>query len=92
MMLVKILRRKDAASVLVAVVLAMIISGPLTSIGGLWTNKIIGMDGDNSVPFGSGLGWKNDYLFPVVWALLQIIMFEVLAWLYVYGARMFKRR
>lgn len=90
MMLIKILKRKDASSVLVAVVLAMILSQPLTSIGGLWANKVVGLD-DGPFSYGPTGGWKNDYLFPVVWAVLQILLFEVLAWLYVYGAKMFKR-
>ena len=91
MVLVKILKRKDAFSVLVAVLLAMIISQPLTSTTIPLTNKIVANHG--SGPYGTGVGsWNNKYLFPIVWALLQILILEILGWVYIIGRKLASRR
>lgn len=82
MVLVKMLKRRDASSVLVAVLLAIIISQPLQNDTARLANKIVGINGAG---YGAGGGWKNQYLVPVVWAILQIIVLEILAWIYVWS-------
>lgn len=87
MLLVKIMKRKDAASVLVAIVLAMIIVQPITSCTIRIAGWITSTGGQSYGPTGD---WKVEYLNPIVWALVQILVFEALAWAYVYVARMAK--
>ena len=93
MILVKILKRKDAFSVIVAVLLAMIISQPLTSTTIPLTNTLTAKHGNGLYGTGYyGNGWTNEYLFPIVWALLQILVLEILGWVYVIGCKIAARR
>lgn len=86
MVLVKMLKRHDASSVMVAILLALIISQPLASSTGRLASFISGLSGNN-LGFGGGGGWKNEYLFPIVWAIVQIIVLEILAWIYIWVSR-----
>jgi len=90
MVLIKVLKRKDASSVLVAIILAMIISQPLTTTTMRISSKI--SDLGNNGPYGGGGDWKTQYLFPIVWALVQIVVLEILGWIAVFGAMPFKRK
>ena len=83
MVLIKVLKRKDASSVLVAILLAMIISQPLSMLTGKPAAIISGL-GNNPgyYYYGPGGKWQSQYLFPVVWPLVQIAALEVLAWIY----------
>jgi uncharacterized membrane protein len=88
MVLIKVLKRKDASSVLVAILLAMIIQQPLVSLTSKLASIISGLHTNNQgYYFGPGGGWKDQYLFPIVWAILQIIVLEVLAWVYILANR-----
>jgi len=90
MVLVKILKRRDAASVVVAIMLAMIISSPISSVTVSLANKISGVsNGGYGVPGG---GWKNEYMFPIVWAILQLIILEILGWVYTLTNRPIKQK
>jgi hypothetical protein len=91
MVLVKILKRKDASSVLVAIILAMIISQTITSTTGTLASKIAFV---HNGPFGYGPSghWKDQYLFPIVWAIVQIIILEILAWVYIGATRPMGRK
>lgn len=82
MVLVKILKRKDASSVLLAIVIAMLLQQPLVTMTGKPASIISGLSNSNQGYgyFGPGGGWKEQYLFPVVWFLVQIVALEVLAW------------
>ncbi len=73
---IKVLKRKDASSVIVAVVAALIITPLLTSLVGDLSRWISGQS-------TSGLGWKVQYLLPVVTAALSFIALDILVWLYV---------
>lgn len=92
MLLVKVLKRKDASSVLVAVLLAMIISQAITSATGYWASRISGMGGEGNIYGPSGGDWKSMYLFPVVWAVLQILVLEILGWVYIWAITAAKRK
>jgi hypothetical protein len=97
MVLVKVLKRRDAASVIVAILLAMIISQPLSMMTGKPASIISGLSGNNNAGYfwygyGGGGGWESQYLFPVVWVILQIIVLEILAWIYVLISRPFSRK
>lgn len=91
MVLVKILKRRDASSVIVAILIAMILSQPLTSMTGELASKISSLDGNGGFSYGAGGGWQNQYLFPLVWAALQLIVLEILGWIYVYASRPIKK-
>lgn len=91
MLLVKVLKRKDAASVLVAILVALILSQVLTSTTGELASKISGLH-NGAFGYPSGAGWKNTYLFPVVWGILQLVLLEILGWVYVLAAGLFKRK
>ncbi|MBX4190875.1 hypothetical protein KW794_02190 [Candidatus Saccharibacteria bacterium] len=89
MVLVKILKRRDASSVMVAIILAMIIGQLLSMTTNVPASKII------QSPYGpsaGGPGWKEQYLFPIVWAVLQIVVLEILSWIYIYSSRPIKRK
>lgn len=91
MVLVKMLRRHDASSVVVAVLLALIITQPLASTTGRLASRIAGLGGNGGFG-GYGPGWKSEYLFPVVWAIVQIIVLEILAWVYIWATHPVRRR
>jgi hypothetical protein len=69
----------------------MIIQQPLMSTTGWIASKI---SYTHNGPFGYAPGgsWKDQYLFPIVWAITQIIVLEILGWIYVYGSRPFTRK
>ena len=75
MVLVKILKRKDAATLIVAIVIAGIISQLFAMTLLEPAAKLTGSD-----TFGpGGPGWQAQYLQPIVQALLQLIALELLA-------------
>jgi hypothetical protein len=88
MVLIKILKRRDASSVIVAILVAMIIQQPLLSTTGQLASKI---SLTHNGPFGTSSYWKDAYLFPVVWALVEIIVLEILAWIVVLANRPLKK-
>ena len=82
--IVKVLKRKDASSVLVAVVLAFIIIQLLPAVTGRLAVNITGVEeGQTFSGAFPGAGWESVYLYPVVWAVLQVLALEILVWLYV---------
>ena len=76
MYIVKVLKRKDGAALIVGVVVALIVSNLLTSTTADWSNRIADTN-------STGPGWHQAYLFPIVFALLQLIAFEILIRIYV---------
>jgi uncharacterized membrane protein len=92
MVLIKILKRRDAASIIVAILVAMIVSQPLSLTTSRLAGKISGVHngfGGYAVPGG---GWKSEYLFPIVWALVQLLVLEILVWIYVLANRPVARK
>lgn len=84
MVLVKILKRRDASSVLIAILLAIIVQPVLGALAHL--AAIISGLNNNQYPSAAfpNTGRKGEYLYPVVLAVLQIILLEVLAWIYIF--------
>ncbi len=81
MMLVKILKRKDASSLIVGIILAMIIVQALSITTGDLAAELSGIKDSQQGGFGfspPGTGWEQTYLYPIVWALIQIVALEVL--------------
>jgi hypothetical protein len=92
MVLIKILKRRDASSIVVAILIAMIVSQPLSMMTGKPASIISGISGDQGYFYGGpGGDWQNQYLFPVVWALLQLLILEILGWILVLANRPVKR-
>lgn len=77
MYITKVLKRGDAASVVVAIVLAFIVISVLPNLVGDLTQILTGTE-DGYVP-GTypGMGWQEVYLMPVVSALLQVVVVEL---------------
>lgn len=87
MVLIKILKRKDASSVVVAILIAMIVAQPLSIMTMRLAAKVAYVSSGPYGYGGPGGGWKNEYLFPLVWAVVQILVLEILGWIYVLANR-----
>lgn len=81
MVLVQILKRKDGASLIVGVAMAAVLGQLLPTLTGNLASRLSGLD-ESQYGF-SGQGWQTTYLKPVVWAILQVILLELLARLYI---------
>ncbi len=79
MYIVKVMKRKDASSVVVAIFLAMALGTWLPSLAGKLSGWISGVsDGQYysySIP---GAGWQVAYLQPAVFFILQVMVLELL--------------
>ena len=92
MVLVKILKRRDAASVIIAILIAMILVQPLNSLTSTPAAKLLSLN--NGQYYGSAppnSGWKY-YVYLVVWAIFQIVLLEILCWLVVLANRPINRK
>lgn len=79
----KVLKRKDGSSIVVAVIVAMIIGSVLPTLTSGLANSLSGAtDGQTFSSAYPSANWQTRYLQPVVWALLQLILLELLIWLY----------
>ena len=93
MIIVKVLKRKDAASIAVAVVLAGIITQLLPSLTSHLAGLLLGLREGTYISYASpGSDFKTQYLYPVVLAVLEILLLEILIWLYVLLGGVFKDR
>ena len=80
---IKVLKRKDASSVVVAVVIALILSQLLPVLTSELSGKILGLDKGEYVTYTNPeAGWVAQYAHPVVYAALQLVLLEVVLWLY----------
>jgi hypothetical protein len=89
---IKVLKRKDAASVLVAVVLAMVLVTFLNTATADLAGKVAMLeDGQFGYAF-PGSGWKAQYLHPFAWMVLQVLLLELILWLVVLVRPVFVRK
>ncbi len=94
MYITKVLKRKDASSVIVAIWLAFLLQQALylptfhlvDMISGIGDSHYQGMYGAGSP------GWRNEYLNPIVTVLLNIIVIEILIRLFVVMHPLFVRK
>lgn len=96
MYIIKVMKRKDASSVLVAIWLAMSLM-QLTSIPTYrLSNWISGWGAHNwNGLYGGGApgsDWRSEYLSPVVSFLVQVIVFEILIRLFILVHPVFVRK
>lgn len=80
MYIVKTLKRKDAVSIIVSIVLGMILVQMLPSL----TSRLAQvLSGDKVSSTTIGAAWQSQYLFPILSALLQVIALELVLRVYV---------
>lgn len=93
MVLVKVLKRKDASSVFVAVLVAWLIVQPLMQVTARPAGKLLSLKDGQYLSYNyPGAGWKAQYLYPVVQLVLELIVLEVLAWIYILTAASMKKK
>lgn len=80
---IKVLKRRDASSVVVAIVIGWIIAQMLPALTAELAGTISGAtDGQYVLYTAPGADWQTQYLYPVVQALLQLVLLEIVLWLY----------
>ncbi len=79
----KVLQRKDASSLIVAIILGFASLQFVASITAPLTSKILGGEGGLQAA-----GFKDQYVAPLIALLLQVIAVEILVWVVV-GLRSF---
>lgn len=83
MVLVKILKRRDASSVIVAIILAMLLIQPLNAVTSTLAGRLSGLHSGQYPGYTfPGAGWKGEYLYPVVQLVLEIILLEIVVRIY----------
>jgi hypothetical protein len=76
MNIVKILKRKDASAVVVAVVLGLLVMNAVEA----WAERPAAwLSGQTT----SGDGWNTGLWRPLITLLVQLVVFEILIWVYV---------
>lgn len=86
MYIVKVLKRKDASSVIVAVILALILGGVLTVLTGDLSTYLSGIE------TSGGTEWRENIVRPLIAAGLQFILLEAVLRVVIYVRPMFVRR
>ncbi len=96
MYVVKVLKRKDASSVIVAVVVAMFVlqfltitTQELSSRLALWQWSKTPEGGPS---FYATSGWRMAYLQPLVVLLVELVALELLVWVYVWLHSAFSKK
>ena len=93
MVLIKILKRKDASSVLVAVLTALVVWQPLSEVTSRPAAKLLGLNNNQYLSYSPpGGDWVSQYIYPIVWVIVQLIVLEILGWIVVLGGRPLKRK
>ena len=86
MYIVKILKRKDAASVVVAVVLAFVLSGVITVLTSDLATYLSGIE------TSAGANWRENVVRPLIAAFLQVVLLEALLRILVFVRPYFVQR
>ena len=84
MVFIKLLKRRDGSSAVVAVALGFIVASFLISITTSLASRL-------SVPHSARTDWHTAYLLPVVQFVLELIALEILTWIYVWSMPRGKR-
>lgn len=89
----KLLKRRDASSVIVAIIIAWIVAQLLPVLVAPLSGVIIGLDERQYISYTiPGASWQAQYLQPVLSAVLQLVLLEVILWMYVMAKSMTGRR
>lgn len=87
MVLVKVLKRRDASSAVVAIAVGLITFSFVSAVTEELASKI---SSRNPSPVGGD--WHSQYLYPLVLAILELLVLEVLGWIYVWTAGSMKKK
>jgi hypothetical protein len=87
MVLVKMLKRLDGSSIVVAIVVGSVLLQFIQTLTNKWAIKISNVS-YGPIPFH----WKEDVLLPIVWLLLELILLEILCRVYVWSASALKSK
>lgn len=86
MLLVSLLKRRDASSVLVAIVVAMVLAQFLQTVTSDFAVKLSGLADGQYHSYGmAGAGWATQYLYPFIWAVFQLLLLEIVIRFYVWA-------
>ena len=77
MVLVKMLKRRDGSSVVVAVAVGLVLYFLLNNLSAPLASKV------TSHPI-SVANWKDQYLYPLVLAVIELVILEILGWIYIW--------
>jgi hypothetical protein len=84
-MLIQVLKRKDAASIIVAILIALAVSPALGSITSPLSARMSGLAPGEYIAYSvPGAGFGSQYVFPLVWAASQIVAIELVIRLYIF--------
>ncbi len=86
MYIIKVLKRKDASSVVVAIALALIAYQMLPALTGDLAAYLSGLETDTVTQ------WRESVVFPLVNGLLQVILLEAIIRLVVHVRPLFVRK
>lgn len=87
MVLIRILKRKDGASLVAGVIIAMIVAQVLPVLTSGVAGRLLGLEDGQYTSYGfPNAGAAATYVHPVLSALLQLLLLEVIAWIYVWVA------
>lgn len=92
MVLVRILKRRDASSVIVAILIAMIVAQPLNESFSTPAAKILNLNSGQYFGYAPPNSGARYYFYLIVWAILQLIALEILAWIVVLANRPVRRK
>jgi hypothetical protein len=89
---IKVLKRKDAASVVVAIIIAMTFVQTMFLPISQLSYKVANLGNDVSNYGGYGGGWRDTYLNPFIEIIFTFILIEILIRLFVVVRPLFVRK
>jgi hypothetical protein len=103
MNIVKVLKRKDASSIIIAIVLAILTSTFLSLVIGSFSAEIIsgmnlgpliseGVYGPTDSSYIASLHWSDAYLRPLLQFVLSVLMLEIITGVIVTFRSMIKKK
>lgn len=81
--IVKVLKRKDGATVVVAVALGFAIANFMINITTQMSSRLVDRMGAGPTPYSPIGDWRREYLMPFLALLFAIVTLELLIWIYV---------
>ena len=96
MYVVKVLKRKDGASLVVGIVVAMFVLQFVTSVTQELSSRLALWQWSKGTEAGTGFypvgGWRTTYLQPLVAMLVELVALEILVWVYVWLHQAFTKK
>ena len=87
MLVIKVLKRKDASSVVLAIVIGSLLLQFVQTVTNYLAIKI------SHVNYGTiTYHWKQELLLPAVWLVLGLVALELVCWIYVWVTMPLKKK